>query len=345
MEENYKVSVLIPVYNVSNYIEKCARSVFSQTYQNLEIIFVDDCSPDNSISIIRKALNDFPERKDNTRIISHNRNLGLAAARNTAVKNASGLFIFHLDGDDYIEKNAISRLAELQAKTDADIVSAGIFINEDTIDSRFTEPIYKTRDDMLITMLGGMLHHELCGRLIRRSLYTKNNINAVAGQNYGEGFLALSRLTYYADKTAQDPTRLYHYVMSPTSYTHSAVGWEKEKNSLIEGEKNLIEVYRFFADKDKKFKSAIRETLLRQIFLRLIRAVETRDKHFFYSQKRLFSKAAEKEITDIAGKKIAFLLRMPGSYFILKNYLHIGRLLTKMTSLTIFTAILINLSL
>lgn len=55
MEENYKVSVLIPVYNVSNYIEKCARSVFSQTYQNLEIIFVDDCSHDNSISIIRKG--------------------------------------------------------------------------------------------------------------------------------------------------------------------------------------------------------------------------------------------------------------------------------------------------
>lgn len=59
----YKVSILVPVYNVGQYIERCSRSIFGQTYHNLEIIFVDDCSPDKSVDVVRRVLDDFPERK------------------------------------------------------------------------------------------------------------------------------------------------------------------------------------------------------------------------------------------------------------------------------------------
>ena len=78
------VSVLLPVYQVEEYIERCARSVFEQTYQNLEFVFVDDGSTDSSIDLLKSVINDYHDLKDNIHIIRHLENKGLAAARNTA---------------------------------------------------------------------------------------------------------------------------------------------------------------------------------------------------------------------------------------------------------------------
>lgn len=78
--EPYQVSVLVPVYGVEKYIERCARSIFEQTYHNLDIIFVDDCTPDHSIDVLKRVLKDYPERKEQTRIIKHDHNRGLAGA-------------------------------------------------------------------------------------------------------------------------------------------------------------------------------------------------------------------------------------------------------------------------
>lgn len=79
----YSVSVIIPVYKVEKYIERCARSLFEQTLESIEFIFVDDCSPDQSIKILQSVLQEYPHRTPHTKIIRHERNRGLAAARNT----------------------------------------------------------------------------------------------------------------------------------------------------------------------------------------------------------------------------------------------------------------------
>ncbi|WP_369524693.1 glycosyltransferase family 2 protein, partial [Parabacteroides goldsteinii] len=76
-----KVTVIVPVYNVATYIEKCAVSLFAQTLDSLEILFVDDCSPDNSIDIIKETLKKYPVRNSLTRIIRMPSNSGLAAVR------------------------------------------------------------------------------------------------------------------------------------------------------------------------------------------------------------------------------------------------------------------------
>ena len=75
---NPAVTVVVPIYNVERYIEKCARSLFEQSLANLEILFVNDCTPDNSIDIILKVLADYPQRKEQTRIIKMSSNSGLA---------------------------------------------------------------------------------------------------------------------------------------------------------------------------------------------------------------------------------------------------------------------------
>lgn len=89
--EGSLVSVLLPVYNVGPYIEKCCRSLFEQTCANIEYIFVDDCSTDNSINIIEQVSSEYPVRSGHVQIIRHQKNRGLAASRNfESMKRQSG---------------------------------------------------------------------------------------------------------------------------------------------------------------------------------------------------------------------------------------------------------------
>ena len=102
-----KVSILVPIYRVENYIERCAVSILNQSYDDLEIIFVDVCSPDNSMQVLNQVIKKYPKRISQIKIIKHNENKGLAEARKTAVNAATGQYVFHLDSDDYLELFAI----------------------------------------------------------------------------------------------------------------------------------------------------------------------------------------------------------------------------------------------
>ena len=141
MNSHPLVSILIPVYGVEKYIERCARSLFEQTYANLEFIFVDDRIPDHSIQLLENVLTMYPHRLKQVKIIKHSKNEGIAVVRNTAISNATGDFIFFVDSDDYIETDTISALVNEQNLTNADIVSGKMLINENGMDSRYVEPI------------------------------------------------------------------------------------------------------------------------------------------------------------------------------------------------------------
>lgn len=100
-----KVSVVVPVYGVEKYIERCARSLFEQTLEDMEFVFVDDCTKDKSIAILEKVIEDYPKRKKQIKIIHHDHNKGLSHARETGVNNAAGDYIGHCDSDDWVDKN------------------------------------------------------------------------------------------------------------------------------------------------------------------------------------------------------------------------------------------------
>ena len=115
-----KVSVIVPIYNVSRFIKRCVESLFNQTLDDVEFIFVNDCTPDDSIDILKKVIADYPDR--NTMIINHEVNKGLPAARNTGLKAASGDYIFHCDSDDFIEPTMLNDLYYTACDDNADIV-------------------------------------------------------------------------------------------------------------------------------------------------------------------------------------------------------------------------------
>lgn len=113
-----KVSIIIPVYKVENYLKGCIESIIMQTYKDLEIILVDDGSPDNSGDIC----DEFAKRDSRIKVI-HKKNGGLSSARNAGMNLATGKYITFCDSDDYLKPQTISRYIELQKKYNSDIVS------------------------------------------------------------------------------------------------------------------------------------------------------------------------------------------------------------------------------
>ena len=127
---NVKVSVCIPVYGVEKYIERCARSLFEQTMaEGIEFIFVNDCTKDRSIEILEQVLSEYPQRKEQVKIIHHKKNGGLVAARNTGLKHATGDYIIHCDSDDWVDLNMYEAMYNKAIETNADMVYSDFYIN------------------------------------------------------------------------------------------------------------------------------------------------------------------------------------------------------------------------
>jgi glycosyltransferase involved in cell wall biosynthesis len=99
----YKISVVVPVYNVAKYIERCVCSLMEQTLNDIEYIFVNDCTPDNSIEILKQTLKRYPHRKYDVKIIHHCHNQGPFETRNSGLVVATGEFISYCDSDDWVD--------------------------------------------------------------------------------------------------------------------------------------------------------------------------------------------------------------------------------------------------
>lgn len=235
----YKISVIVPVYKVEKFISRCVRSLMEQTMDNVEYIFVDDASPDNSIQILKKVLADYPGRRDNVRILIHAENKGLPAARNTGLAVATGEYIFHCDSDDFVEKDLLSTLYETACRENADIVWSDYYISYPNNERYLKQPSYDTPEAALKGMLHGRMKYNVWNKLAKRSLYTDNNITFPAGYAMGED-MTMMFLFSYAHKVAYVGKALYHYVSNNASMTNVP-----KPNHLVELKHNSDRVLAF----------------------------------------------------------------------------------------------------
>lgn len=218
-----KVSVLVPVYGVEKYVGLCSETLFGQTYDDIEYVFVDDCSPDNSIAIIRETLAAYPHREPQVRIICHDHNRGLGAARKTALAVATGDFVLNVDSDDHLPLDAVEKLVACQQQTGADIVSGNYssHYEDDTI--VFHRELHLQRDTSLKLML---IQHTLLphiwARLIRKTVYTDHAIDSVEGINMAEDMALTPRLIHAARTLAYvaDSTYFYRDDSSASTFTN-----------------------------------------------------------------------------------------------------------------------------
>ena len=248
-----KVSIAIPVYCVETRIERCAISLFEQSYTNIEYIFVNDCSPDDSIIILREVCEKYPERVPFIKIINHERNLGLASARNTALDNATGEFIFHVDSDDFLDKHAIELLINRQLEGDFDIVNVHYLVHNEISDEEWTIQDFHSPCEMTRLILSRKTPVCVAGRLIRKSLYTDNKIRAIDGVNMAEDYAVSPLLSFFAKRVTTLHLALYHYDRTnELSYTNSFSENKYEQIWMV-----LEHLYKFFNDKAEDFQKSL----------------------------------------------------------------------------------------
>ena len=262
------VSILIPIYGVEKYIERCATSLFKQTYDNLEYIFVNDCSPDKSVEILENLIQKYPRRISQVKIVHHSHNRGVSAARNTAIENSSGEFTIFVDSDDYMPNDSIAKLVKKQMESSADIVTGQVVRYYKNRVSMMERPNFYNHGDFVEDMIDHSLNHTLWGRLVRRSLYTDYNIKAKEGVNIGEDMQMIVPLVYYSQKTAYIWDIVYYYdCTNDNSCMNQHSGFNIKK--LTQDIASMEIVHDFFEGKEEKFYNFTERHLL-NYYLKLL---------------------------------------------------------------------------
>ena len=250
--KEYLVSIIIPVYGVEKYIERCANSLFAQTYSNIEYVFVNDCTPDRSIERLNEVLKKNPARKASVNVVENITNCGLAAVRNIGVKHCHGQFLMHVDSDDWLDVDVVEKCVKKQIETDADIIAfdRNIYLRDGIRKVSAREA--NTKEEFLVQMLRREREISIWGMLIRTSLYKEHQIACVEGINMSEDFQTSPRLVYYANRISILHGVAYNYECR-NSKSISATFNEKNVNQELV---TLDVLDAFFADKPEIFKSA-----------------------------------------------------------------------------------------
>lgn len=209
--EDIKVSVIIPVYGVESFIGRCAESLLNQTLDNVEFIFVNDATPDNSVNIIKQVISKYPQRADYCKIITHEENRGLPSARNTGLAHSTGDYIFHCDSDDYVEPTMLEDMYHAAIENKADIVWSDWYLTYAKTERYMHQPSYDTPLDAIKSMLSGGMKFNVWNKLVRRTLYSNNNICFPNGCGMGED-MTMIMLFVHAKKVMHLPKAYYHYV-------------------------------------------------------------------------------------------------------------------------------------
>lgn len=200
-----KVSVIIPVYGVDKFIERCAISLFEQTLADMEFIFVDDCTTDNSIPILRDVVKRYPTRRDQVQIVKHKKNLGLPSARKTGLEYVHGEFVAHCDSDDWVEKTMYEMLYYAAIYNDADFVWCDYYRS----DGKSKTVVKQERQPKL-------MQGPVWNKLIKNELYFNNNITFPTA-NKGEDGVLITQLSYFSKKRYYLPKPLYNYYYNASS--------------------------------------------------------------------------------------------------------------------------------
>lgn len=211
-----KISIIVPIYGVEEYLPQCIESIIAQTYKNLQIILVDDGSKDNSGRIC-----DEYAAKDTRIIVIHQKNGGLVAARKSGLQIADGEYVGFVDGDDYVESVMYEKMLNGAAESGADVYHAGYRKNaEDEIRGTGSDEeiiLEKTnRSENLRRLIfdlekGQIMSPCLCFKLFKRGIIQKAYSSVPDTQSYGEDLVALTKCFYLSNKIVISSEGYYHY--------------------------------------------------------------------------------------------------------------------------------------
>lgn len=220
------VSILVPCYNASDYLPHCLNSIIQQTYENLQIVLVDDGSIDNTWEILQAY-----SHKDTRIEVYRQDNQGVATTRNTLLDKVKGNYALFVDADDWIEPDMVDFLVSATIKHDVDIAICANVINDSPVDAQYSETVLSREDCIRLFLLHIDIRGSLWNKLINVSLL--HNLRFHCGISYGEDALFCWNVFQNVKKVLLTTRQLYHYRMNENSLCHSTFGPKKFSGHLV----------------------------------------------------------------------------------------------------------------
>lgn len=228
--EDYKISIIVPIYNAEKYIEQCVRSLMEQTLsERVEFLFINDCTPDASMDILRKVLSGYPWRKLHVQIIENEKNLGISETRKKALLFARGDYIGWCDSDDWAEKNMFECMLNATDSGRKDIVIADYYIEREDGDSHeykhgSTNNIERIMQGLCLDKL---FPYQLWETLIKRTLIV-DAFNKIKSTMSGEDCYANMLVLRCVNDISYIQKTLYHHRILQSSLTQNILVSKQE---------------------------------------------------------------------------------------------------------------------
>lgn len=211
------VSVVIPMYKVAEVLDNCIAQLKAQTYKRLELLFVDDASPDDAAERIERARPELEALGMQVKLLRHPQNQGVAVARNTALEAATGEWIYSFDADDAMEPQLIERLVVRAYQTGCDIVGCDWLLRYENNDRRMHQPDVRTGREMYEALCYGIMKWNVWLFLVRRSLLEREEkLRFTPKDNMGEDMMLMCAAALRAERVSIVQEPMYYYVKTNT---------------------------------------------------------------------------------------------------------------------------------
>lgn len=234
------VTYIIPIYNVSDYIVKSVRSLLEQSYRNIEYIFINDCSLDDSEIKLRRTIEEFPDRCDNIKIITNEQNLGSATSRNIGLDTAQGEYVMFSDSDDWISMDYVESMVRQIDCGSYDIVYCDYFESYNNHDNRISQAYGQDNIECIRAMLGRGMHGSTCNKIYRRSFLLASKQRFIDGADLFEDVSWNIRLFACTTQISYLSQAFYHYVQyNNNSIIKSMSSTEKKRNRALQRIENV----------------------------------------------------------------------------------------------------------
>ena len=276
-----KISIIVPINKCEEYIERCVANLMQQPLQDIEFIFENDCTPDNSLEILKNVVKRYPLRKHQIKIIEHKKNRGITYSRKNGVLHASGDYIGWCDSDDWIEVDMFEKMYKATDNGNIDIVICDYKEHWSQKEKRIIIfPKYNTPQEYIENCHRSRCPSVLWNQIIKRDLYTKH-IDNIVPVNYGEDTFILWHVYFYAKSTNHIPETLYNYnrynIKSLTQNIDTTYeAWKKQEENY----KRITSLY-YSNNGKKKFHKAINYMKFKSKYL--YKAAFKNQRDFFYT--------------------------------------------------------------
>lgn len=215
------VSILIPAYNAAAFLPKCLDSVLNQTYQDLQVVIVDDGSRDNTLEVCQKYAG-----KDNRIEVYHQENQGVAATRNHLLEKIKGDYVLFVDADDWIELDMVEYLVSLATELDVEMVMCDRVINDAKPSDKKPEIKILPQEEAI----RDFIHHDYFVGALWNKLFKKSVVEGLSFHKdiwYGEDALFTWDVLQRVKNVVTSDKQLYHFYMNDESISHQAFGFKK----------------------------------------------------------------------------------------------------------------------